>query len=190
MRRGRPGPPASGDRQERLLVLLLPERLEDFAHRPLAEDLLQAPGVVAVDPPRLSYARLGLIPDAIGVSIAVKQAKRLRKKLPGPPAAVAIFHPAQYPLARGLLVQVPDCELWYGRMERAEEDVPDGPARERLTELHHLAAERAALTFVGSEELGREEEHAGRRPVLVRPEDEYEPLWERLADLPVRRHAP
>lgn len=178
------------DRDERLLVLLLPERLEDFAHRPLAEDLLQAPGVVAVDPPRVSYGRLGLIPDAIGVSMAVKQAKRLCKRLPGPPAAVAIFHPAQYPLARGMLVRVPDCELWYGRMDRAEDEVPEGPARERLAELHHLAAERAALTFVVSEDLEREETHAGRTPVLVSPDDEFEPLWERLADLPIRRHAP
>src|SRR3954471_8153377 len=126
------------DPTNRLLLLLLPERLEDFEHRPVAEDLMQAEGVVAVDPPRTSYRALARIPDAFGVSIASKQARRLRRHLRGEPRAVAIFHPAQYPLARGLLAQLPGCELWYGRVSRPEEAVPDGPARRRLEELHAL----------------------------------------------------
>lgn len=163
------------------MVLLLPERLEDFEHRTLAEDLLQADGVVAVDPPRTSYGRLARIPDALGVSIASKQARRLRRRLPGVPHGVAIFHPAQYPLARGLLAQVPECELWYGRVSRPEADLPDGPVRRRLEELHVLAAERAALTFVTTDELGREEALAGRRAVAVEPGGDHAPLWDRLA---------
>src|SRR3954447_10316601 len=104
----------------RLLVLLLPEPLETFEQRRLAEDLMQSRGVVAVDPPRTSYGSLARIPDALLVSIASKQARRLRRRLPGTPRAVAIFHPAQYPLARGILAQLPETELWYGRFGRPE----------------------------------------------------------------------
>jgi hypothetical protein len=46
-----------------------------------------------------------------------------------------------------------------------------------------MAAERAALTFVTSEELEREERRAGRRPVLVAPGGGHDPLWDRLAEL-------
>ena len=151
------------DGDDRLVVLLLPERLEDFAWRPVAEDLLQAPGVVAVDPPRTSYRRLARIPDAFGVSIASKQARRLRKRLPGHAAAVVIFHPGQYPLARALLIQLPECELWYGRIGRAEYR---GAAqdRERLEELHVMAAERATLTFAHDDDA-RPRGGRGRPPV-------------------------
>src|SRR6478609_9682994 len=117
------------------MVLLLPERLEEFQERTIAEDLMQAGGVVAVDPPRTPYRVLARIPDAIGVSIASKQARRLRKRLPGTPRGVTIFHPAQYPLARGLLTQLPDCELWYGRVSRPEAETDDGATRRRLEEL-------------------------------------------------------
>jgi hypothetical protein len=174
------------DGNDRVVVLLLPERLEDFAWRPLAEDLLQAPGVVAVDPPRTSYDRLARIPDAFGVSIASKQARRLRRRLPGTPAAVAIFHPGQYPLARGLLVQVPDCELWYGRLGRPEASAA-ARDRERLQELHVLAAERASLTFADEDELGREEAAAGRQCVMIDPGRDHGPLWDRLYALTVTR---
>jgi hypothetical protein len=161
-----------------LMVLLLPERLEEFRHRALAEDLLQAQGVVAVDPPRTSYRALARIPDAFGVSIASKQARRLRKRLRGVPRGVTIFHPGQYPLARGLLTQLPECELWYGRVSRPEADATDEALRRRLEELHVLASERAALTFVTDDELGREEALAGRRAVTV--ESDNSVLWERL----------
>lgn len=124
----------------RVAVLLLPAPLEAFERRQLAEELLRSPGVVAVDPPRTSYDRLARIPDAIGVSLANKQAKRLRKRLPGVPAAVTIFHAAQYPLARMLLAQVHDAELWYGPVEEPAQDP-------RLADLHLMASERAALVF-------------------------------------------
>jgi hypothetical protein len=167
----------------RLLVLLLPERLEAFALRPLAEDLMKVPGVVAVDPPRTSYGSLARIPDPLLVSIASKQARRLRRRLPGTPRAVAIFHPAQYPLARGILVQLPETELWYGRFGRPETDEPVAKLRRRLAELHLLAAERSTLTFVNSDELGREEADAGRQAVVVDPGADHGPLWARLASL-------
>ena len=163
-----------------LLVLLLSERLEAFEHRALAEDLLEADGVIAVDPPRTSYRSLARIPDAFGVSIAAKQARRLRRRLRGEPRAIVIFHPAQYPLARALLTQLPECELWYGRVSRPEADAPEGAVRDRLHELHVMAAERAALTFVFDDELGREEALAGRQAVTLRPGDDHAPLWNRL----------
>lgn len=163
-----------------LMVLLLPDRLEHFAARPLADDLLEADGVVAVDPPRTSYRALARIPDAFGVSIASKQARRLRRRLPGRPAGLTIFHPGQYPLARALLTQLPDCELWYGRVSRPEGTDHDGAARRRLAELHVMAAERAALTFVTDDELGREEALAGRQAVRVECDGDHAPLWDRL----------
>ncbi len=164
-----------------LVVLLLPERLEAFEPRALTDDLLQATGVVAVDPPRTSYRALARIPDAFGVSIAYKQARRLLRHLRGEPRAVAIFHPGQYPLARGLLAQLPECELWYGRVSRPEATVPEGPARRRLEELHALASKRANLTFVTTAELGREEELAGRQAIAIEPGGDHGPLWDRLA---------
>src|SRR3954449_4310435 len=141
------------DPTNRLLLLLLPERLEDFEHRPVAEDLMQGSGVVAVDPPRTSYGALARVPDALLVSIAAKQARRLRRRLPGEPRAVAIFHPAQYPLARGLLAELPESELWYGRFGRPEADEAAEKVRERLADFHLLAAARSTLTFVDSDEL-------------------------------------
>src|SRR3954471_22567202 len=167
----------------RLLVLLLPEPLEAFQQRVLAEDLLQSRGVVAVDPPRTSYGSLARIPDALLVAIASKQARRLRRHLPGEPGAVAIFHPAQYPLARGIVAQLPETELWYGRFGRPEAEEPAGKLRRRLEELHLLAAERSTLTFVDSDELGREEADAGRQAVVVHPGVDHGPLWARLASL-------
>jgi hypothetical protein len=115
-----------------LLVMLLPTRLEQFHLRRDAEALLQAPGVVAVDPPRLP---LGRLPETLAAGLAVGQAKRMR--LPGRPAALAIFHPVQFFLAGALLARHDRAELWYGR-----------PALEldEHAELDAAAAARAALT--------------------------------------------
>ena len=38
-------------------------------------------------------------------------------KLPGFPRVLVIFHPLQYPYARGLVMAYPDAELWYWRHE-------------------------------------------------------------------------
>ena len=40
-------------------------------------DLRRAEGVVAVDPPRLSYRRAGRLPDLLGDALAARQARRL-----------------------------------------------------------------------------------------------------------------
>ena len=45
--------------QPQLCVLLLPRELERFILRDQAEDLLRAPNVVAVDPPRVPYGAFG-----------------------------------------------------------------------------------------------------------------------------------
>ena len=144
-------PAASTDRP--LLALVLPCRLGDFALRGRAEDLLSAPGAVAVEPARVSYGTLATIPSPAARSIARRQARRMR--LPGVLRAVAVFHPFQYPLARALLARSAECELWYAGSPPAEE----GSA----SELHHLAFGRAALIFA-----------AGGPP---------QPLWERMAQL-------
>jgi hypothetical protein len=120
-----------------LCVLLLPEPLETFELRERAADLLTAPGVAAVDPPRLSYARAVRLGESVADGLSVVQARRMR--LPGHPRALVVFDPLQYPLARALIGLNPDAELWYG---------PAGePHGERERELHERATERAVLRF-------------------------------------------
>jgi hypothetical protein len=163
--------PQPTDRRPPIAVLLLPRELERFILREQAEDLLRAPQVVAVDPPRLPYGAYGRMPQGAGVALASRQAKRLVRTLRrdrGEPKVVVIFHPLQYPLARAVLALCPGAELWYGRWDRYERAYDAGPAlRERLDALHALAAERSSLTFVASDELARLEQEAGRPATLV-----------------------
>jgi hypothetical protein len=128
-----------------VVLLLLPEKLEYFALRELAEELLATGRAVAVDPPRTSYRRIARIPDAVSVGISHKQARRLRKRLRQDPRAITIFDPAQYPLARALLQLLPECELWY------EHSATVPPDDARLVELHSLAAERARVRFTSAD---------------------------------------
>jgi len=93
-----------------LLLLLLPSVLEVFHLRERAEELLRAPGAVAVEPARVSYGTLGVLPPALAYSVARRQAKRMR--LPGAPAAIALFDPHQVPLAVALAERHPGAELW------------------------------------------------------------------------------
>jgi hypothetical protein len=145
-------------RRRPLCVLLLPAPLEAFELRERAEDLLTAPGVAAVDPPRLSYAGAVRLGESFADGLTVVQARRLR--LPGFPRALVVFDPLQYPLARALSGLHPDAELWYG---------PAGePRSERERTLHALTAERAALRF----ERGGGPAHKQNRP-----------LWERMEAL-------
>ena len=115
-----------------LLVLLLPQRLERFSLERPVRDLLQAPGVVAVDPSPMPLHRM--LPT-VAAHAAKGQARRM--KLPGRPAAVAIMHPHQLFLAGALIARHHGAELWYGRPEQEGLD----------PELDTAAEERAALTM-------------------------------------------
>ena len=88
----------------RLLLLLLPVRLEALPQRERVEQLLAAPGAIAVDPPRVSVSL------AIARVVARRQVKRM--KLPGFPEAIAVFDALQLPLAAALIERNPDAELW------------------------------------------------------------------------------
>ncbi len=118
-----------------LCLLLLPTPLEVFALRERAEDLLTAPGVAAVDPPRLSYRGAARLGESVADGLTMVQARRMR--LPGTPRALIVFDPLQYPLARALINVYPDAELWYGPLREP------GPE----SELDALARERAAMQF-------------------------------------------
>jgi hypothetical protein len=151
-----------------ICLLLLPRKLEGFILRDQAEDLLRAVGVVAADPPRIPYGALARMPRWLADGLATRQGRRLAKAVPGTLKAVVIFHPVQYPTARGVLTTAPDCELWYGRWDRYEDAYDASPKmRTRLTELHEMAARRAALQFVASDELARQETAMGREAVVV-----------------------
>jgi hypothetical protein len=93
-----------------LLLLLLPCMLEAFHLRERAQELLAAPGAVAVEPARVSYRALGALPPVLALGIARRQAKRMR--LPGSPAAIAVFDPGQVPLAVALAERHAGAELW------------------------------------------------------------------------------
>ena len=101
-----------------LLVLLLPTRLEQFQLRERAERLLEAPGALAIEPPRVSYGVLGSLPPAIAYHVARRQAKRMR--LPGTPRAIALFDVHQVPLAVALSQRHTDAEVWQLGPEPAE----------------------------------------------------------------------
>lgn len=152
-------------------LLLLPRPLEGFILRAQAEDLLRAPGVVAVEPPRIPYGAVARLPHVLGEVAARGQARRLVRTLRrhgDRPAAVVIFHPVQVLLARAIRLLQPDCELWYGRWDRYEHAYDAGPElRRRLAGLHELAATESSLTFVASGELQRLEREAGRDAELV-----------------------
>jgi hypothetical protein len=153
--------------QRPLGVLLLPERLERFSGQERARDLLTAPGVVAIDPARVSYRALGRLPAAVMDGVTVNQARRM--KLPGTPRALLLFHPLQYPLARALAARH-GSQLWYA--DWAPE--PDAPRRQarRLADLDAMAAARAGFRFDAT---------AGDAPARER----NRVLWERLERLGV-----
>ena len=146
-------------REERpLCLLLLPQPLERCAVRERAEDLLTAPGVAAVDPPRVTYAALARFSEAVADGITAVQARRMR--LPGHPRAMVVFHPEQYPLARAIRSVHPDAELWYGPYADPEGD--------RQETLNARAFERADLRFRHTREPAHEQNL---------------PLWERMESL-------
>jgi glycosyltransferase involved in cell wall biosynthesis len=157
---------ATGEEPPPIAVLLLPRELESFILRDQAEDLLTAPGVVAVEPARVPYGAYLRLPASVADGLAATQARRLR--LPGVPRAIVIFHPLQYPLARGLIAQHRDAELWYWRWDRYEVAYDaTRRQRERLEELHLAASLRAAVTVVVSDALGEIAREEGSEPLLV-----------------------
>ena len=150
-------------------ALLLPVALERFILRETAADLLSAPRVVALPPPRIPYGAYGRLPPAAAAALARAQAARLAPGLAGLRVLV-VFHPLQLPLAEALLARHPGAELWYSRWDRYEAAHDAGPAmRRRLEALHARASERAAYVFAVSDPLVALERAAGREADLVVP---------------------
>jgi hypothetical protein len=116
-----------------LCLLLLPAVLEELPYAERLKELLRAPSVAAIEPPRWRRRT--------GDSIAATQARRLTKKLPGTPRVAVVFHPRQYRLGRALIGRHMECELWYGPAESSY------AGDEELEELDMLARQRAALVF-------------------------------------------
>jgi hypothetical protein len=114
-----------------LALLLLPAKLERTPQRERIEALLQSPGAVAVEPAAIGYGATGRAPGLLRERIAAGQARRMQ--LPGQPRAIVVFDAGQYPLARALLAEHPEAELWYSGQEGGE--------------LHEAARARAALRF-------------------------------------------
>jgi hypothetical protein len=154
MARGRRRREAVPDRA--LCVLLLPAKLEASPDRERVEDLLGAPGAVAVEPAAIGYGATSRLPGLMRERIAAAQARRMA--LPGHARAVVVFDAAQYPLARALLAEHEEAELWYG-------------GHDASGELHEAAAARAAVRF------GAEPEASAR--------ERNRPLYERMEQLGV-----
>ncbi len=152
-----------------LCLLLLPRTLEAFILRDQAEDLLRAPGVVALAPGRVPYGGFARLPAPVARRVASNWARRIVQRLHGRgvPRVVVIFHPLQLPVAEAVMART-GAELWYGRWDRYERAHDAIPAvRARLEALHARAATRSALTFAASTELQRLEAEAGREAALV-----------------------
>src|SRR5688500_17957479 len=149
-----------------IALLLVPRTVERFILYDQGQDLLRAPGVVAVEAPRVPYGALGRLPRPLGDFLAAAQARRLRAV--GRPVAAMIFHPFQWPFARALLARWPECELWYGLFDRTPA-APDAGARTRarLEALHAEASRRADLVFAVSSTLVDLERAAGREAILM-----------------------
>lgn len=133
-----------------LAVLLLPTRLEELDPDHPARDLQRADGVVAVDPPRLSYAMQTRLPAEMADALGALQGRRLLRALPEPVAAIALFEPRGYPLARGMLA-IAKCELWYARTTLDE--TGSERLQRRLRTLDELARDRSTVRFTTSEPL-------------------------------------
>lgn len=133
-----------------LAVLLLPEPFDALPADHPARELQYIDGVVAVDPPRMSYGTHSRLPGEVADALATLQARRLLRALDDSVAAVVLFDPRSYPLARGLLA-ITGCELWYARY-----DIGD-PGSERLARrlkaLDEQARHRSSLRFTTTEPL-------------------------------------
>jgi hypothetical protein len=160
---------AVGDRG--LAVLLLPHPLEELGYRDRLDDLLTGPGVVAVDPARVSYRALSRLPEALHAGIAAGQSRRLN--LPGTPRAVVLFGGMQYPLARSLISDHPEARLWLA--EPVEPPPPDAS--------HRLAGRVGDLTTMA--ELRADARFPWPGDATVPARERNRPLWERIEEVGV-----
>ncbi|HEY5318753.1 MAG TPA: hypothetical protein VIJ20_12265 [Solirubrobacteraceae bacterium] len=124
-----------------LAVLLLPARLEEFALEEHARDLLRAPRVIALEPPRVSWSRLARLPESFAAHTALRQARRL--KLPGSARVVVVYDPLQTMMGLALLARHKGAELWYLRSGARTETEPK--LQQRIDELDELAKGRAVV---------------------------------------------
>jgi hypothetical protein len=151
---------------EPIALLLVPRTVERFILYDQGQDLLRAPGVVAVEAPRIPYGLLGRLPAGFAAGLARGQARRLR--VAGEPRVAMMFHPFQFPFAAALLARWPECELWYGLFDLTTHAPDAGPrTRRKLEHWHRLAAERSALTFAVSSTLVERERAEGRDALLM-----------------------
>jgi hypothetical protein len=161
-----------------LAVLVLPAPLEEFALAGHARDLLRAPRVIALEPPRVSWARLARLPEGFALHAAVRQARRL--KLPGDVRAVILYHPLQALMTLGLLARHQAAELWYVRASPPGGEA-DPKLERRVAELDKLARSRASLE-ISLEDLAP-----------LPPERTWfeanELLWDRLEELEIAQFA-
>jgi hypothetical protein len=125
-----------------LAVLLLPDTLEQFALAEHARDLLRAPRIIALEPPRVSWTRLARLPAPFAARTSLRQAKRL--KLPGTARVVILYDPLQTMMGLGLLARHRGAELWYLRAGERRTEV-DAKLELRIAELDELARRRAKL---------------------------------------------
>lgn len=145
-----------------LALLLLPVALEQFGHAEHARDLLRAPRVLALEPPRMSWRRIAKLPASVALGVGVRQAKRLR--LPGQVRAVVLYDALQLPLAQGLLLRYEGAQLW--RAETVAE-----------------ATLQASFAFEPADAAGLGDAEAADAF------DRNGPLWERLERLGVAEFA-
>lgn len=124
-----------GTPDEPLALLLLPRALEGFELEAHARRLLSIPRVIAVEPGRVRTPRF--MRDAA----SLRQARRL--SLPGLLRVVVLYHPAQYPLARGLGTVHEDAELWYVPPELGALGAGDEAESRELHEFDELVHDRA-----------------------------------------------
>jgi hypothetical protein len=143
-------------------LLILPQRLEDFALHDHAADLLRAPRVLALEPGRWGYDEIGRLPLRLAGRIAKRQARRL--KLGREIRVLVLYDPLLLPLAEALQARHPRAELWYVPAVT----LPDLDARAAAL---HARAERLATVFAQSEEGDTEERNRE--------------LWLRLEELEV-----
>jgi hypothetical protein len=125
--------------EESMAVVLLPGPLEGFEREDHARSLLSIPRVVGLE------ASARRTPAWLRNAAAVRQARRLR--LPATLRMIVLYDPAQYPLARALVDQHPDAELWYLPPGRADVSGRNAEETRELLTADSLARDRSARTL-------------------------------------------